>query len=195
MFRNRSTFSLLQYILYRHLFIILFIPFVTLFQSVDVNSLSTLGRKKFQKKIFLRTDKKSNEMEMDDSNGEFVADTFITPTPSPTPYVINDPYIKGVRETQNVSPYQDYLNQTSKKHNDQTRKEYILNEVNELKAISGYDEKIIIYSLYGFSGDYEMTKTFLMDNKGLPWTFEEDVWFNLHSSNNTTNRTLENTRI
>ena len=100
---------------------------------------------------------------------------FITPTPSPTPDILMDPYLRDVRETSECySPYEQHVFNLNRQPTDFDRISYVQKTISELRGYFGVDEKVIIYALYACSGDVEMTKKFFTEGKVMLWTPEED---------------------
>ncbi|KAL7722211.1 TRF2-interacting telomeric protein/Rap1 C-terminal domain-containing protein [Entamoeba marina] len=111
---------------------------------------------------------------MDDDTNMFETG-FITPTPSPTPDILMDPYLRSVRDIPDCySPYEAHVNSMNRPASDKDRMLYINKIVNEIKGQYGVDERVVIYALYACSGDVELTKKFFSEGKVSPWTSEED---------------------
>ncbi|BFU25577.1 hypothetical protein CL6EHI_064550 [Entamoeba histolytica] len=100
---------------------------------------------------------------------------FITPTPSPTPDILMDPYLRGVREIPECcSPYEQHVLQMNRPASDKDRNAYVQKIIAEIKNQFSVDERVVIYALYACSGDVELTKKFFSEGKVIPWTCEED---------------------
>ncbi|ELP95076.1 hypothetical protein EIN_253500 [Entamoeba invadens IP1] len=110
----------------------------------------------------------------EDSYDDKIA-SFITPTPSPTPDILMDPYFKSIKEVPEcVSPYEQHVSSMNRPASDKDRIAYVNKLVCEMKAQFSVDEKVVIYALYACSGDVDLTRRFFSDGKVIPWTCEED---------------------